>query len=389
MSRRALVVTLDACGVGALPDAADYGDEGANTLGHLAAAVGGLDLPALATLGLGAILPLDGLPGSEAHSPVAVHGRLAPTGPGKDSVVGHWELMGLAVPAPLPTYPEGLGDALIGRLEQASGRRFCDLGPSNGLAAISEHGARHLETGELILYTSQDSVVQVAAHRDRVSEDELVGVCAAIREELTGPDAVGRVIARPFAGEPGAFRRTAGRRDLSIDPPGRTTLDALADAGVAVHAVGKVRDLFAGRGVAVHHPAAGNREALAVTTGLLEELDAGMVFTNLVDTDQLYGHRKDVAGFHAALRDIDAAVAGWLQALRDGDLLVLTADHGCDPASAHTDHTREFVPLLAVAPGLAPSRHDGAMADVGASVHVWLTGRRADGVPGESFLQAR
>jgi phosphopentomutase len=193
------------------------------------------------------------------------------------------------------------------------------------------------------------------------------------------------VIARPFAGEVGAFERVHGRRDLSLAPPAPTVLDALEESGVSVHAVGKVRDLFDGRGIAEHHPAAGNPEALAATSELLAGLDEGLVFTNLIDTDQLYSHRKDVEGFHAALQEIDRAVAGWLDALRDGDLLVLTADHGCDPAAPHSDHTREHVPLLATGPGVAARRHDGAMADVGATAHRWLTGRLPAGLPGTPF----
>jgi len=376
--RRAFVVTLDACGVGALPDAAAYGDEGASTLAHLADAVGGLEVPALERLGLGAIVPLRGVaPGT----PSAVHGRLAATGPGKDSTTGHWELMGRPAPLPLPTYPDGFPAEVVARLESGTGQRFCANRPADGLGAIERWGAHHLATGELILYTSQDSVLQVAAHPDVLDEAGLHAVCAAIREEMIGPHAVGRVIARPFTGAPGAFARTAGRRDLAVAPPGETVLDALCAAGCAVHGVGKVRDLFAGRGISEHHPAAGNREALARTAALVDELESGLVFTNLIDTDQVYGHRKDVHGFAAALQEIDGAVAGWVERLRAGDLLVLTADHGCDPAAPHSDHTREHVPLLATGPGVAPRRHDGPMADVGATVLRWLTGRAGFGRP--------
>jgi phosphopentomutase len=375
---RVVVVTLDACGVGALPDAADYGDAGASTLPHLADAVGGLELPALEALGLGAIVPLAGVAPGE---PRAIHGRLAPRGPGKDSTSGHWELMGRPAAVAPPTYPAGFPPALVARLEEATGRRFCANRPYDGIAVIEDFGGHHLATGELILYTSQDSVLQVAAHPDVLDEEGLHATCAAIRERMTGEHAVGRVIARPFAGAPGAFERIAGRRDLSVEPPGPTVLDVLGEAGVPVHGVGKIRDLFAGRGIAHHHPAPGNAEALATTGALLAELDTGMVFTNLIDTDQVFGHRKDVHGFHAALREIDAAVEEWVAGLRAGDLLVLTADHGCDPAAPHTDHTREYVPLLAVGPGVVPRRHDGAMADVGATALRRLTGRGAFGEP--------
>ena len=382
MSRRAFIVVIDACGAGELPDAAAYGDAGANTLAHVARAVGGLRLPVLEQLGLGSILPLDGVARSAA--PV-MHGRLAAAGPGKDSTTGHWELMGAIARAPLPTYPDGFPDSLVRRLERATGHRFVCNRPYNGIAAIVDYGELHLREGALILYTSQDSVLQLAAHVDVLSEAELYDVCAAAREVMAGEHAVGRVIARPFSGEPGAFRRTDGRHDLSIQPPGRTYLDELHAAGVPVHAVGKVSDLFAGRGIDVAHPGATNARALRETTRLIGELDAGLVFTNLVETDQVYGHRKDVEGFHRALRAIDAAVGDWLDGLGAGDLLVVTADHGCDPAAPHSDHTREHVPLLARFDGDRGRRHDGALADVGASALRWLTGADAVALPGAPF----
>jgi phosphopentomutase len=283
-----------------------------------------------------------------------------------------------------PTYPDGFPPQVVARLGERTGRRFCCNRPYDGIGAIEDFGEHHLATGELILYTSQDSVLQVAAHPDVLGEDDLHETCAAIREEMQGEHAIGRVIARPFDGEPGGFERTVGRRDFAIPPPGETVLDALCEAGVEVHGVGKIRDLFAGRGISAHHPAPGNAEALAATGALLTDLDSGLVFTNLIDTDQVFGHRKDVEGFHAALREIDMAVEDWLAHLAEADLLILTADHGCDPAALHSDHTREFVPLLAVGPGIEPRRHDGPMSDVGATVLRWLTaggGRNAFGEP--------
>jgi phosphopentomutase len=382
VSRRAAVVVLDACGVGELPDAADYGDAGASTLPHVADAVGGLDLPALRDLGLGSILPIRGV--APAVEPV-VHGRLHPLGPGKDSTTGHWELMGVVAPAPLPTYPDGFPPEVIESVSAATGLRFCCNRPANGVQVLHELGEHHLRTGEVILYTSADSVLQLAAHVDVLAEADLHAACAAARAVMTGEHAVGRVIARPFRGRPGAFERTDGRRDFSLAPPSRSYLQELQAAGLPVHAVGKVRDLFAGVGIDVAHPGATNERALAETTALLRDLDAGLVFTNLVETDQRYGHRKDVEGFHGALRRIDAEVALWLDLLRDDDLLVLTADHGCDPASPHSDHTREHAPLLAGFEGHGGRRHDGALADVGASVLQWLAGRRAPALPGEPF----
>jgi phosphopentomutase len=381
--RRAVVVVLDACGAGALPDAADYGDADADTLGHVAAAAGGLDLPVLGRLGLGSILPLDGVP--PAAGPV-LHGRLAPLGPGKDTTAGHWELMGAVQPAMPPTYPEGFPEDVLAPLRRAWGRGVLCNRPYNGIDVIDDHGERHLETGELIVYTSQDSVMQIAAHVDVVPPEELYAACAAARARMTGAHAVGRVIARPFTGEPGAFMRTPGRRDLALEPPGRTYLDELHDDGIPVHAVGKVAQVFAHRGVDQEHPAHDNATGIDATTRLLAELDHGLVFTNLVETDQVYGHRQDIPGFHGALRGIDRAVEGWLAALGDGDLLVLTADHGCDPTTPGTDHTREYAPLLAVFPGHGGRRHDGALADVGASVLRWLAGRDAPALPGRPFL---
>jgi phosphopentomutase len=379
--RRAFVIVLDACGVGALPDAADYGDAGTNTLRHVAEAEGGLELPALERLGLGNVTEIPGV--APVADPV-VHGRLAPLGHGKDTTTGHWELMGVVAPR-APVYPRGFPPEVVERFTRATGREVVCNAPREGLRAIEEFGAEHLETGALILYTSQDSVFQLAAHVDVVPEAELYRHCAAAREILRGEHAVGRVIARPFRGRPGAFERTRGRRDFALDPPARTYLDELDERGCEVHAVGKVGQVFNGRGVTADHPAADNAAGIEATERLLGELREGLVFTNLVDTDQVFGHRKDTAGFHAALRAIDTAVAHWLDAIGPDDLLVLTADHGCDPAHPGSDHTREFAPLLATFAGQDGRRADGLLADVGASALAWLTGERAE-LPGEPFL---
>jgi phosphopentomutase len=377
------VVVLDACGAGELPDAADYGDAGANTLGHVAKACGGLDLPIMGRLGLGSVLPLEGVP--PAREPV-LHGRLSPRGPGKDTTAGHWELMGVVQPERPPTYPEGFPEEVLAPLRAAWGRDVLCNRPYNGVAVIDDFGPRHLRTGELIVYTSQDSVMQIAAHEDVVAPEELYAACSAARERMAGEHAVGRVIARPFTGGPGAFTRTHGRRDLAVPPPSRSHLEELQDAGVPVHAVGKVAQVFAHRGIDHEHPAPDNATGIAATTRLLGELDHGLVFTNLVETDQVYGHRQDIAGFHRALQVIDRAVEGWLGALGEDDLLVLTADHGCDPTTPGTDHTREHAPLLAVFPGHGGRRHDGALSDVGASVLRWLAGRDAPELPGRPFV---
>ncbi|MET0761931.1 MAG: phosphopentomutase [Thermoleophilaceae bacterium] len=381
---RAAVIVMDACGVGALPDAGEYaGDEGSNTLAHLAERVGGLELPTLGRLGLGSIIPIEGVP--PAGEPV-VHGRLHPLGPGKESTTGHWELMGVVPHHPLPTYPDGFPPEVVETLERVTGHRFCCNRPYSGTEVIEDYGRHHLETGELILYTSADSVLQIAAHVDVLDEPGLYAVCEAAREAMTGEQAVGRVIARPFDGEPGNFHRREGRRDYSALPPGRSYLDELQDAGVLVHGVGKIRDLFAGVGIDEKHDGGTNAKGIAATTALLRELDSGFVFVNLVETDQVYGHRHDVEGFHRALREIDTAVAEWLELLGDDDLLVLTADHGVDPNAPHTDHTREYSPLLAQFADNGGRRHDGPLADVGASVLKKLTGRETPALPGEPFL---
>jgi phosphopentomutase len=384
---------IDACGVGALPDAAAYGDEGTNTLAHLAEALGGLELPTLQRLGLGSVVAVRGVP---ASADPAIHGRLHALGPGKDSISGHWELMGVVQERAMPAYPQGFPPEVVLRLARATGHALICNRAANGLAAIEEFGAEHMRTGALILYTSQDSVLQLAAHVDRVPVQELYRACAAARVAMDGEHAVGRVIARPFTGAAAAFTRTDGRRDYALTPPARSYLQELEQAGVEVHGVGKIDDLFDGVGVSVSHPGATNARALDAIDELTGELQRGMVFANLIETDQLYGHRKDARGFASALREIDARLSGMLERLRDGDLLIVTADHGVDIAHPGTDHTREYAPLLALTgamlsrgragAGLGGFRHDGPLADVGATVLRWLTGGEADGLRGQAFL---
>jgi phosphopentomutase len=388
------VLVADACGVGALPDAGSYGDEGTNTLAHLAEATGGLRLPMLASLGLGCIVELKGVP---AVADPAIHGRLHALGPGKDSITGHWELMGVVAERALPTYPQGLPHELLARLQAAIGRPLICNRPCNGIAAIEQFGAQHLQSGALIAYTSQDSVLQLAAHVELVPTRELYRACETAREVMHGEDAVARVIARPFKGREGSFARTPARRDFTLLPPSRSYLQELSDAGVPVHAVGKIADLFAGQGITRAYPGADNAQALRSADAALDDLEgAGLVFANLIDTDQNFGHRKDVAGFAHALRALDDDLAMRVARMRAQDLLVVTADHGVDPAHPGTDHTREYAPLLAVTGAMlsrsrgrharAARRHDGPLADVGASVLRWLAGRDAPQLPGRAFV---
>ena len=382
--RRAFVIVIDACGAGELPDSAEYGDAGANTLGHVAEAAGGLDLPVLERLGLGNIMPLAGV--TPAAGPV-VHGRLHPQGPGKDTITGHWELMGVVTGTPLRTYPDGFPGEVLAALTEATGRGVLCNRPYSGTEVIEDFGPEHLRSGDLIVYTSADSVLQIAAHEDVVPLEELYAACEAARRIMSGEHAVGRVIARPFRGEPGAFERTEGRRDLALDPPSRSYLEELRDGGVAVHAVGKIAQVFNGAGIGEAHKGATNAAALEATGRLVDELEDGLVFTNLVETDMLYGHRNDVPGYHRALREIDATLGEWLPRLDpERDLLIITADHGCDPTTPGTDHPRERVPLLARFAGDEGRRHDGPFADVGASTLRWLTGREAPELPGDPFV---
>lgn len=367
MSRRGRVglIVLDGVGIGSCPDQAAYGDEGSDTLGNIARAVGGLDLPVLGRLGLGCARPL---PGVACREPTAAHGVAIPRSHGKDSTTGHWELCGVLLDRPFPTYPQGFPPEVVEEFARRTGRAVLGNTVASGTAIIEELGARHRATGAWIVYTSADSVFQVAAHEDVVPLEDLYDACRAARAMLTGRHAVSRVIARPFTGEPGAFARTPNRRDFSLEPTGPTLLDRLAEAGVPRLGVGKVDDLFAGRAITSRH-VHGNAEACDAIAEGLRELDHGLLFANVVEFDQTWGHRNDVAGFHEGLRAFDRMLPDLLAPLRAGDLLFLTADHGNDPTTPSTDHSREAVPLLVAGPGVRPvALGDRDFADVGATI---------------------
>ncbi|MDX6485852.1 MAG: phosphopentomutase, partial [Gaiellaceae bacterium] len=331
---RACVIVLDAVGAGELPDAAQYGDEGSNTLANVAKAVGGLDLPNMEALGLGNVQELAGCP-PQPGAP-AVAGRLLERSKGKDTTTGHWELMGVVTAQAFPTYPHGFPHDVIDPFMHKTGRGVIGNKPASGTEIIQELGEEHQETGKWIVYTSADSVFQIAAHEDTVPLDELYEACKAAREILTGKHAVGRVIARPFNGAPGSYERTADRHDYSLVPRRPNYLSLIRDGGVPVHGVGKIGDIFAGADIDESHPTKSNIDGIQQTEQLLQELDEGFVFCNLVETDSLWGHRNDPENFHRCLQDFDRRLPDLLDALRPDDILILTSDHGCDPTTAST-----------------------------------------------------
>ncbi|MEY2733717.1 MAG: hypothetical protein RL340_776 [Gemmatimonadota bacterium] len=371
MARRAIILVLDGVGIGAAPDAADYGDVGSDTLGNVARAVGGLAVPHLERAGLGCIAPLAGV--AAVTAPTGAWGMMAPRSAGKDSTTGHWEIAGVWLDRPFPTYPGGFPAELIEEFARRTGRRVLGNVVASGTAVLDTYGEAHQRTGDWIVYTSADSVFQVAAHEAIVPLAELYAACEAARAMLVAPHDVSRVIARPFVGVPGAWRRTANRRDLAIAPPAETLLDALAAAGIPRTGVGKVDDLFARRGLEGGHTA-DNGEGVTRILEWLRGGPDGLLFANLVDFDQLYGHRNDVPGFHGAVRAFDAALPDLIAALRQDDLLFITADHGNDPTTPSTDHARECVPVLALGPQVVPGPLGtrSTFADLGATVAEWL-----------------
>jgi phosphopentomutase len=385
---RACVIVLDAVGAGELPDADEYGDVGSNTLANVAKVVGGLDLPMMEALGLGNVEPLEGCP-PQPGAP-ALAGRLVERSKGKDTTTGHWELMGVLTEQPFPTYPHGFPHDVIDPFMHRTGRGVLGNKPASGTEIIQELGEEHQETGKWIVYTSADSVFQIAAHEETVPLDELYDACKIAREILTGKHAVGRVIARPFTGSSGSYERTTNRHDFSLEPKRPNYLSLVREAGLQVHGVGKIGDIFAGCDIDESHPTKSNSDGIQQTEKLLRELDEGFVFTNLVETDMLWGHRNDPVNFHRCLQDFDRRLPDLLDALRPGDLLVITSDHGCDPTTPSTDHSREHAMLLAYVAGrnAAGHIHEGEFADVGATVNRWLGGKAPPrGIPGLPIVE--
>lgn len=344
--KRALLIVLDGVGAGANPDAAAYGDEGASSLEHCAQAIGGLELPNLGRAGLGNITPILGTPPTEHAS--GSYGRMAEAAAGKDSTTGHWEMAGVVLRKPLPTYPDGFPPEIVATFERTIGLKVIGNKAASGTEIIQELGEEHVRTGKPILYTSADSVFQVAAHQDVIPLEELYHICQLARQMLaSGEHAVGRVIARPFIGAPGHFTRTEHRRDFSLEPPGTSLLDALKGAGKDVIGIGKIEDLFAGRGLTARDHTETNTQGMQATLDWLTRDFTGLLFVNLVEFDMLWGHRRDSHGYAQALREVDTWFARAQQIMQPGDAIFFTADHGVDPTFKGTDHTREYVPLLA------------------------------------------
>jgi phosphopentomutase len=380
------VIVCDSWGIGGAPDAGGYGDEAANTLAHVASSVGGLSVPALEGLGLGLLGRIDGV--AARADPGTAHGQATEVSAGKDTTTGHWEMMGVRVDEPFPVYPDGFPPEVIEPFQQAIGRTVLGNVPASGTEIIEALGEEHLATGRPIVYTSADSVFQVATHVRIVPLEVLYAWCEIARGLLTGPHRVGRVIARPFEGEPGAFVRRPERRDYSVAPPRPTVLDRLIEAGRRVHGVGKIQDIFDHRGLTDAEYSESNDDGIDRTIRALTDASADLVFTNLVDFDSKYGHRNDAAGYARAVTQLDRRLPEVLAALGDG-VLILTGDHGCDPTTPSTDHTRERTPLLVA--GCLGGPHDlgirRTFGDLGATVAA-LLGVEASGITGESFASA-
>ena len=350
---RFLTVVLDSGGVGALPDFEQYGDaKGANTLGNVARRVGGITLPSFERLGLGHVTAIEGV--SAAERPAARVGRLRERSRGKDTITGHWEMAGIITVVPFPTYPEGFPQEIVDEFTRIAGKAPLGNEPASGTEIIERLGPEHMRTGRPILYTSADSVFQVAAHEEVVPLATLYDWCERARAMLVEPNNVNRVIARPFVGVPGAFMRTPNRRDYAIEPP-PSVLDRLAGTGIGVHAVGKICDIYCGHGIASSVRVSDNRDAMEKTFDLLERVDHGFIFTNLNDFDSKYGHRRNVRGYADALESLDSMLPRLERLMRPGDHVIFTADHGCDPTAPGTDHTREYVPFVHLGP------HTGAV----------------------------
>jgi phosphopentomutase len=381
--RRVIWIVLDSVGIGEMPDADKYGDVGSDTLGNIARQRP-LHLPNFCALGLANIKPLNGL--APAPEPAGAFGKCALASPGKDTTTGHWEMVGIHLKKPFPLFPQGFPSPVMDEFERRIGRHAIGNKAASGTEIIKELGEEHIRTGSPIVYTSADSVFQVAAHEDVIPLFELYKICDTAREILRGPYEVGRVIARPFTGEPGAFTRTPNRHDYAVPPPKGMLLDQLAERDIDVYSIGKIFDVFLGRGIREYVKTKSNADGLAKTLEAMDEVDRGMIFVNLVDFDQQYGHRNDVEGYARALEEADTWLPIFNAKLRPGDLAIFTADHGCDPTTPSTDHSREYVPVLVYGPSVNHGVNlgtRGSLSDIGQTV---AENYGAKIVVGESFL---
>lgn len=386
MSTRVILIILDACGIGALPDAHLYNDEGSNTIANTARAVGGLKLPSLEGLGLGNINPILGV--SPNASASANFGKMAELSAGKDSTSGHWEIMGLITEKLFPVYPNGFPPEVIRAFEEATGKKILGNKPASGTEIIKELGEEHIRTGKPIVYTSADSVFQIAAHEEIIPVDRLYQMCRTARNMLVGEHAVVRVIARPFVGKPGSFKRTERRRDFSLPPPSETVLDILKRNHVPVIGLGKIEDLFAGKGLTHSIHSKNNSDGMDRLVEAVKEFKKGLILINLVDFDMLWGHRNDPRAFAHGLEEFDRRLPEVMELLQGEDILIITADHGCDPTTPSTDHSREYVPLLVCGESIAKGKNLGvreSFADVGATI-AEIFGIKGTG-SGKSFLE--
>lgn len=384
--KRVIIIVMDSVGIGELPDADEYGDAGSNTLGNIAMKVNNFKLPNLQKLGLGNISYIRGV--DALNKPIGCYGKMAERSAGKDTTSGHWEISGVIVEKPFPVYPGGFPDEVIDEFERKTGRKILGNYAASGTRIIEELGREHIRTKRPIVYTSADSVFQIAAHEEIITVEELYNICRIARKIMKDEHAVGRVIARPFVGEPGNFTRTSRRKDFSLDPQGVTMLDALKSAGLKVKGVGKIEDIFNGRGLtdAVH--TVNNMDSIDKTIESMAEEFEGLIFTNCVDFDMVYGHRNNVEGYANALMEFDSRVPDIIENMKNGDILIITADHGCDPTTESTDHSREYVPLIVTGEALKKSVNLGVrstFADVAATILEYF--EVADSTVGTSFLK--
>lgn len=384
---RVILIVMDSAGIGEMPDAGDFGDQGSNTLGNISKKLGGINLPNMGKLGIGKIDGVDYLPYSGDIT--GSYGKMTEVSKGKDTITGHWEIAGLQLEYPFPTYPQGFSAELLDKFTALTGRGILANTVASGTEIINEYGEEHMKTGKLIIYTSADSVFQIASHEEVVPLEELYRICKIARELLQGENMVGRVIARPFLGQPGNFTRTSNRRDFSAQPVSDTILDKIQQKGLDVIAVGKIEDIFSGRGITIAEHTKSNMNGVDVTLKFMSERNNGIIFTNLVDFDMLYGHRNNVEGYKKALEEFDRRLPEIINAMRPEDMLIITADHGCDPTTPGTDHSREYVPLIMYGKNIKSDVNVGirkTFADLASTIAEVFQIENV--FPGKSFLRA-